>query len=213
MRAGFDWDRFQRKPLVAILRGCATDAVPHLVKSLAEGGLTSLEFTFNDPVEAAVQVRLAREILGDRGHVGAGTVTDLNRLRTALDAGASFIVTPCLNLSVVAECVARGVPVFPGVLSIHEIVAAQDRGVRCVKLFPADRVGPGFVSRVKEVLPEMGIMPTGGVSLDTVAAWKRAGADALGVGTPLLDPALIAAGDWDGLRRRALAFVDEWSAA
>ncbi len=212
MRRGFDQAAFRAVPLVAILRGIDPAVGGDVLAALVAGGVTTIEFTFNDAEVAARQLRGAVAAWGGRLNLGAGTITDPARLRLALDAGATFIVTPCLTVAVVGECVARGVPVFPGVLSMGEIVAARDRGVRCVKLFPADRVGPAFVERAKQMLPELEIMPTGGVSLDSVTAWKRAGADALGVGAPLLDPTLIGAGDWDGLASRATAFVERWTA-
>src|SRR4051812_36861421 len=122
-------------PVVGILRGFTTPQVIETVKAAVRGGLRNLEITMGSD-ETPQQIREARQIAGDRICVGAGTVLNLNLLEQALDAGASFIVTPIVNVEVIEECVRRNIPVFPGAYSPSEILRAWELGATMVKLFP-----------------------------------------------------------------------------
>lgn len=212
-RLAFDPARFRAVPLVGILRGLKDDFIEGVLGALAAGGLTHLEFTFDDPERATRHLTAASHAWGARLHLGAGTITTRDRLQAALAAGATFVVTPGLHWPVINDCLARGVPVFPGVFSPSEAAAAWERGVRWVKLFPADAVGPRQVTHFRQMLPQLGVMPTGGVTLESVRAWRRAGAGALGLGSPLLQSHWIRQRDWESLRAQASAFVRAWQDA
>ena len=201
----FSWERFEAVPLVAILRGFRPAQLGPLVEAVRDGGLTTLEVTMNSP-DAAGQIRAALAGGGGQLNVGAGTVTSRALLEEALAAGASFIVTPTLQPALIAECVRRGVPVFPGALTPTEVAAAREHGARWVKVFPADAAGPAYLRRLKDLHPDLRLMPTGGVDLETIGSYRAAGADGFGVGSPLFDRARIAAGDWAAVAARCRAF-------
>jgi 2-dehydro-3-deoxyphosphogluconate aldolase/(4S)-4-hydroxy-2-oxoglutarate aldolase len=198
---GFNWDRFWTAPVVGILRGCSSAEIPSIVRAFLAGGLTTLEITMNT-ADADDQIRQARQLGGDALNIGAGTVTDLPRLERALAAGASFIVTPTLLPEVLAECRRRKVPVFPGAFTPTEIHTAWELGADLVKIFPAEALGPGYVRAIKAPLPAIRLLPTGGMDLESIIAYRAAGAEAVGVGSPLFDRARIRAGDWVWLESR-----------
>lgn len=201
----FAWDRFEAMPIVAIVRGLDPARLSPLVRAVVEGGLTTLEITMNSP-DARGQIQAAQECAGGALNIGAGTVTDLRLLNTALGAGASFIVTPTIQPAVISECARLGVPVFPGAMSPTEVAAAWELGASLVKIFPADRGGPSHLEHLLKAMPELRLMPTGGVDLDSLRAYHAAGAAAFGIGSPLFDKALLEAGDWNGLRDRCRRF-------
>jgi 2-dehydro-3-deoxyphosphogluconate aldolase/(4S)-4-hydroxy-2-oxoglutarate aldolase len=151
--------------------------------------------------------------MGDRGNVGAGTVTTIELLDQALAAGATFIVTPAVLPDVIRACVERKVPVLPGAMTPTEILTAWRLGSTMVKVFPADQLGPGHIKAVKAPFPEIPLMPTGGVTVETLPAFKKAGADAFGVGGPLFDPKQVAAGNWGWFREQAARFAEAWKKA
>jgi len=200
---------FRSMPIVGILRFFPRDQVEHLVPAVVDGGLVNLEVTLNSP-GAADLIRLTRDLLGPRGNVGAGTVTSMQGLDLALEAGASFIVTPVVLPEVIRACVERGVPVMPGAMTPTEIFTAWNLGASLVKVFPADQLGPGHLRAVKAPFPEIQLMPTGGVTVETLPAFRDAGADAFGVGSPLFDPRQVAAGNWDWFRQRASRFCESF---
>jgi 2-dehydro-3-deoxyphosphogluconate aldolase/(4S)-4-hydroxy-2-oxoglutarate aldolase len=205
----FDHDLFRRLPVVGILRFFGRAEVERLVPAALEGGLSSIEVTMNSK-GAPDLIRLVKELCGPRANVGAGTVTDLPSLETALAAGADFIVTPAVVPDVIRACAERRIPVMPGALTPTEVLTAWRLGATMVKIFPADQVGPGHVKALKAPFPEIPMMPTGGVSVETLPAFRKAGADAVGVGGPLFDAKQAAAGNWDWFRERAAAFAEAW---
>jgi 2-dehydro-3-deoxyphosphogluconate aldolase/(4S)-4-hydroxy-2-oxoglutarate aldolase len=176
------------------------------------GGLVNIEVTMNS--EGAVDlIKLAKSIMGAKGNVGAGTVTTLAALDQALGAGASFIVTPAVVPDVIQTCVQRKVPVMPGAMTPTEILSAWRLGATMVKVFPADQLGPGHLKAMKAPFPEIPLMPTGGVTVETLAAFNKSGADAVGVGGPLFDAKQVAAGNWDWFRLQAARFAEAWKAS
>jgi 2-dehydro-3-deoxyphosphogluconate aldolase/(4S)-4-hydroxy-2-oxoglutarate aldolase len=144
---------------------------------------------------------------------GAGTVLDADTAARVIDAGAQFVVSPVFRQSVIEACHARGVPAMPGCFSPTEILDAWDAGADIVKVFPATALGPGFFKDVRGPLPQVKLMPTGGVTLDNAGDWIRAGAVAVGVGTALLDAKAIAAGEYAVLRANAERIVANVRAA
>jgi 2-dehydro-3-deoxyphosphogluconate aldolase/(4S)-4-hydroxy-2-oxoglutarate aldolase len=205
----FSVDLFEQVPILGILRGLPPCKIEPVVAAVCGGGLTNLEITMNTP-GAADQIRLACAGAGGALNIGAGTVTSLPLLEEALAAGASFIVTPTVTNAVIRRCVHLNVPVFPGALSPGEILTAWNLGATLVKVFPAGLFGPAYIRCLKEELPEIRLMPTGGVNLDTFSSYASAGADAFGVGTPLFNAARIAYEDWAWLRGQCQAFVNGW---
>jgi 2-dehydro-3-deoxyphosphogluconate aldolase/(4S)-4-hydroxy-2-oxoglutarate aldolase len=212
MTARFDEKAFSALPVVGILRGFSAAESVRLVKASVEGGLRNIEVTMNSP-GAEDQIRRIREIAGPGVNVGAGTVVTLAALKGALRAGAGFIVTPALVPEVVRACVDRKIAVFPGAMTPSEILQAWHLGATLVKVFPADRLGPEFIKAVKAPFPEIPLMPTGGITVETLAAFKKAGASAFGVGTPLFDKKQAAAENWDWFREQAARFVRAYAQA
>lgn len=210
--ARFDATRFAAMPLIAILRGQPIGLIDPVVQALADGGFVALEITMNTP-GAAAQIRTAGACAGNRLAVGAGTVTSLAELDEAHAAGASFIVTPVVVPEVITECVRRGLPVFPGAFTPTEIHQAHRLGATMVKLFPAHRLGPGYVRDLRAPLSSIRLLATGGITPETLPGYAQAGVAGFGVGSPLLAPARLAAGEWDWLRQRAREFCAAWAAS
>jgi 2-dehydro-3-deoxyphosphogluconate aldolase / (4S)-4-hydroxy-2-oxoglutarate aldolase len=197
-------------PIVGILRGFSTAQVHEIVHACSRGGLRNLEITMGS-VKTPEQIGMAREIVGEGMSIGAGTVLDLGLLEKALDAGATFVVTPMVNVEVIAECVHRKIPVFPGAYTPTEIYTAWEHGATMVKIFPAETIGPNYIKAIKAPLPQVKLMPTGGVDLKTISAFKNAGADGFGIGSPLFDRARVEAGDWAWVEAQCRAFVEAYS--
>lgn len=202
----FSHSQLQRVPVVGILRGVPLGSIESLVRAVIDGGLTTLEITMNS-ASALEQIRQASAVAGGALNIGAGTVLSVEMLEEALKAGATFIVTPVVNEDVIRRCVALKVPVFPGAFTPTEILRAWDAGATLVKVFPAEILGPTFIKSVKAPLPHVKLMPTGGVDLESLDAFQKAGADAFGVGSPLFKPDRIAASDWSWVRAQCHAFA------
>lgn len=195
MSDAFSHERFQSLPLVGILRGFRPEQITPTVNACVAGGLTSLEITMNTD-GADDQIRAAIAAAAGRMNIGAGTVTSRERLDRALEAGASFIVTPAVIPAVIGRCRELDVPVIPGAFTPTEVWQAWDSGATMVKLFPADLGGPGYIKALKGPFPEIKIMATGGVTLRTIDGYLVAGADGFGLGGPLFKKEKIEAGDW-----------------
>lgn len=172
------------------------------VEAIVDGGISAIELTMTTPGALDVVTTLARR-LDATLLVGAGSVLDADTARRAVDAGAAFVVSPVFRAEVVSEAQRLGVPVVPGAFTPTEILDAHTAGADAVKVFPADSLGPAFIKGVLGPMPFLRLMPTGGVTPDNVGTWLRAGAAVVGLGSALVDPALVAAGDWDALRERA----------
>lgn len=203
----FSWSLFNRMPVVGILRNIQPDVVYSLVPAYHASGLTTLEITMNTPGAASIIATLKQQYDGVL-NIGAGTVRNLTDLEAALAAGAGFIVTPILDEQVIKECVRLGIPIFPGTYTPTEIYRAWHLGASVVKVFPATSLGAGYFKDVLAPLNEIKLMPTGGVSLDTIPAFHKAGAVAYGIGSPLFDKELIGKGDWEGLERHFRQFSE-----
>ncbi len=208
----FQWHLFERLPIVGILRGFSAEHCLCAAAAAFEGGLTMLEVTMNTKGAPEIIATLT-ERFGDVANIGAGTVCDTASLEMARSAGASFIVTPIVDEDVITRCVADGVPVFPGAMTPTEIHRAHSLGAPAVKVFPADTLGPAYIRAVKAPLPHIKLIPTGGVTLETIRAFRDAGADGYGIGGPLFDKARILAGDWTWLTRQTAEFAERlWDA-
>ena len=193
--------------IVAVVRFSDPGPLVEVVKALAEGGVTVAEVTFTVP-NALEVIREARRQLGDRVLLGAGTVLDPETARAALLAGAEFIVAPTVNLDVIRVCRRYDKLVMPGAFTPTEILTAWEAGADIVKVFPADVVGPAFFKALRGPLPQVKLMPTGGVDLTNAAEFLKAGAVCLGVGGQLVDPKLVAAGDFARITALAKQYVE-----
>jgi 2-dehydro-3-deoxyphosphogluconate aldolase/(4S)-4-hydroxy-2-oxoglutarate aldolase len=183
-----------------------------VVDAIAEGGVRALEVTMTVP-RALELIRELAPALPDGFLLGAGTVTDPATARAVIDAGASFVVGPVFRPDVIAACHERDVPMMPGCFSPTEILAAHESGADIVKVFPATMLGPQFIKDVRAPLPQVKLMPTGGVTLDNAGDWIRAGAVAVGVGSALLDAKAIESGRYDVITANARRVVSSVAAA
>lgn len=193
--------------IVAVVRFTEPGPLVEVIRALADGGVTVAEVTFTVP-DAISVIREAKRVLGDHVLLGAGTVLDPETARAALLAGAEFIVSPGLNLDVVKLCRRYDKLVMPGAFTPTEVITAWEAGADIVKVFPADVVGPGFFRAMRGPLPQVKLMPTGGVDLTTAAEFLKAGAVCLGVGSQLVDPKAVAAGDFARIAHLAAQYVE-----
>lgn len=167
--------------LVAVVRAESSEQAFRIADACAQGGVGAIEITFTVPGAVDVIADLARR--GDSGIlIGAGTVLDPETARAAILAGAQFIVGPSVSLDTARLCNRYQVPYMPGAGTITEIVEAMECGADIIKVFPGEILGPAFVKAVMGPLPQARLMPTGGVSIDNVAEWIRAGCVAIGAG-------------------------------
>jgi 2-dehydro-3-deoxyphosphogluconate aldolase/(4S)-4-hydroxy-2-oxoglutarate aldolase len=184
----------KRGGLVPVLRAPSADVALAISEVLCKAGLTALEITMTVPGAVEV-IRTLVSKLGKDMLVGAGTVLDAKTAAACIDAGARFIISPSLELEVVAHCNQAGVAVMPGALTPTEIVKAWRSGADMVKVFPCSAVGgASYLKAVKAPLPQVELIPTGGVSLETAASFIKAGAAALGVGGDLVDVEAVKSG-------------------
>ncbi len=202
----FSWKLFQQAPIVGIARNISLDAMKHILPLYRAAGLTNVEITMNTP--GAVEIlRYALENEAEGLNIGVGTVCTKKELMRALDAGAQFVVTPILNKKVINICVEKGVPIMPGAYTPTEIYKAWSLGANVVKVFPATALGPSFIKDLKGPMSQIKLLPTGGVSLDNMQEFLKAGAAGLGIGGQLFDQKLIDAENWDGLQVHFGKFV------
>ncbi len=186
--------RIQQIGIVPVLRASSTQEALAIATAIEAGGVPVLEVTMTVPGAVQVIEKLANHA-GDRLLVGAGTVLDAETARACILAGAQFVVSPALDVRTIELCRKYGVPVLPGALTPTEIVTAWQAGADAVKVFPCSAVGGAkYLKAVKAPLPQIDLIPTGGVSLATAAEFLEAGAFALGVGGDLVDNKAIANG-------------------
>lgn len=187
--------------VMAILRAGSSARFTEICRVLVDAGVTCLEITLTSPGALAAIEKVRSELPGEVD-VGAGTVTTADEARAAVDAGAGFVVAPSIERDVVRTAAEAGIPSYPGAMTPTEILAAWRAGASAVKVFPASTVGPAFFKAVAGPLPHVPLMPTGGVSLDTIGDWIRAGAVGVGLGGPLQGDAADG-GDLGALAERA----------
>ncbi len=201
-----DLQRVLEAGIVAVVRATDPSNLIEVIRSLAEGGVTVAEVTFTVPGALEV-IRQARKELPANVLLGAGTVLDPETARAALLAGAEFIVSPVVNLEVIRLCLRYDRLVMPGAFTPTEILTAWDAGADIVKVFPADNLGPAFFKAMRGPLPQIRLMPTGGVNLATARDFLEAGACCLGLGSQLVEPAAIAHKNYGRLRDLAGQYV------
>jgi 2-dehydro-3-deoxyphosphogluconate aldolase/(4S)-4-hydroxy-2-oxoglutarate aldolase len=173
--------------IIPVVRATTSDEAMRAIDAIREGGISVLEITMTVPNAFSVIEQVTTRF-GSDALVGAGTVLDAEDAKSCIASGAQFIVSPALNLDTIAYCRELDVAVMPGALTPTEVVQAWNAGADFVKIFPAGAVGgPGYLKALKAPLPQIELVPTGGVSLKTAADFIKAGAAALGVGADLVD--------------------------
>jgi len=194
-------------PAIAILRARDASRFPVVIDTIVAAGIRAVELTFTtDGVVEAIAEYARRK--PDGVALGAGTVLSAEDARRAVDAGATYLISPTVCLDVISEGNRLGIPVLPGALSPTEVLTAHRAGAAMVKVFPATQVGgPGYLKAVRGPLPGIDLVPTGGVAIDAVPDYLAAGATAVGVGSPLQGDAADPDGDLAALTRRADALV------
>lgn len=192
--------------IVAVIRLREPEKLRAVVNAIVDGGIRALEVTMTVPGAVGLIADLAPR-LPPGFLLGAGTVLDTDTAAKVIDAGAQFIVSPVFRRDVIAASHQGDVPAIPGCFTPTEMLDAWDAGADVVKVFPATALGPAFFKDVRGPLPQVKLMPTGGVTLENAGDWIRAGAVAVGVGTALLNAAAIAAGDYGVLRANAERIV------
>lgn len=195
-----------RSRIVAIVRLDSAGEILGLGNALKAGGIDVIEFTMTTPGALQMIAEATREF-NDDVLLGAGTVLDSETARAAILAGAEFIVTPTLNLGTIELCKRYGKPVIPGAYTPTEILTAWEAGADLVKVFPANTLGPEYIRAVLAPLPQLRLVPTGGVSANNAAGYIKAGASALGVGGKLVDKNAVKRGDWAALTAEAQRLV------
>ena len=194
--------------VIPVVRASSADEAMRAIDAIREGGISILEITMTVPGAVALIEQVAK-LYGDVATVGAGTVLDPETATACISAGAKFVVSPALNLDTIACCQRQDVAVMPGALTPTEVVQAWNAGADFVKVFPAGAVGgPSYLKALKAPLPQIELVPTGGVSLKTAADFIRAGAAALGVGSDLVDIKAIREGQSMLITERARQFVE-----
>lgn len=198
--------RIVESGLVAIVRTDSSDRAARIAEACAEGGVSAIEVTFTVPGAARVIEDLAKRYKAGEILIGAGTVLDAETARAAILAGGQFLVSPSLNAGTARLCNRYQIPYMPGAGSVREIVEAMELGVDLIKIFPGEILGPAFVKAVKGPLPQASFMATGGVSIENVGAWIKAGCAAVGVGGHLTGAAKD--GDYRPVTELAKKFLE-----
>jgi 2-dehydro-3-deoxyphosphogluconate aldolase / (4S)-4-hydroxy-2-oxoglutarate aldolase len=192
--------------IVAVIRAPDGEHLVEVARALCDGGVTVMEITMSVP-NALEVIRQVRQAMGDRILLGAGTVLDAETARAVLLAGAEFVVAPTLNLEVIRLCRRYDKLVMPGAFTPTEILTAWEAGADIVKVFPADVGGPAFFKALRGPLPQIRLMPTGGVDLNTATDFLKAGACCLGVGGQLVEPKAVVERNFDRIRNLARQYV------
>lgn len=201
-------DRIREVGLVPVLRARSHEEAMAIALAVEKGGVPILEITMTVPGALEV-IRQVVAQCGTRVLVGAGTVLDPETARLCILAGAQFVVSPSLKLSTIEMCHRYSIPVFPGALTPTEVVTAWEAGADAVKVFPCSALGgASYLKALKAPLPQIELIPTGGVSLSTAEQFLAAGSFALGVGGDLIDAAAIAAGKLEMVTENAAKYTE-----
>jgi len=193
--------------LVAILRVESSDLLVEICQAIAAGGIRSLEITMTVPNALEILAEARKQLPKDVA-LGAGTVLDAETARMVILAGADFIVSPHTDVSIIQMAKRYGKPIAPGAFTPTEIVHAWQSGADIVKLFPSDPIGPKYLKNLRGPLPQIRLMPTGGVDLDTISDFFDAGACAVGIGGALLNKQWLKDRDFAAIEAQAKKFVD-----
>lgn len=199
--------------VVAVLRADSAEEVAEMARRAIKGGIKAIEITMTVPFALKAIEQLSKEyscVAAPESEqfaiIGVGTVLDPETARAAILAGAEYVVAPALNPDTIKLCNRYAIPVMPGTMTIQEIQSALELGVDIVKLFPGNLYSPSVIPSIKGPLPQANIMPTGGVSLDNLKDWIKAGAVAVGIGSDLTKEA-VKTGDFSIIEQKAAAYI------
>lgn len=198
--------RLSHPGIIAVVRVPKTEMVMPLAEALIAGGVIAIEITMTTP-NAIAAIREASTRLGSRALIGVGTILKPYDCQAALDAGAEFVVTPICRTELVPLAHHAGKPIMLGAYTPTEAQFAYEAGADLIKIFPADNLGPAYIKALRAPLPHLKIVPTGGVDLNTIGDFFKAGCPAVGVGGALVSAKLLQVGDWAGLTALAAQFV------
>ena len=192
--------------VISIIRGIKEEHATRLIDALLEGGVECLEITMNTPgaLHMIEEAKKRSNVI-----VGAGTVLTLDDAKKAIDAGAQFILSPCLSVEIIRYCNERDILPVPGIFSPTELFLAKEAGAELIKVFPVGTVGPQFIKDLLGPFTGLKLLPVGGVSTENTAAFMKAGAFAVGVGSSLARPSLAESGNVQEVTRRANEFITQ----
>jgi 2-dehydro-3-deoxyphosphogluconate aldolase/(4S)-4-hydroxy-2-oxoglutarate aldolase len=197
------------KCIIAVVRAdSGGDDLVRVVEAVAAGGVHCIEVTMTTPGALDCIETAAKKLAGADVLLGVGTVLDAETCRMAILAGAEYVVSPTLSVAAIRMARRYGKPIIPGAYTPTEILAAWEQGADLVKVFPASVGGPEYIKALKGPLPQVPLVPTGGVELENIADFLKAGASALGVGGNLVSKKLVAARDFKGLTENAKRFAE-----
>jgi 2-dehydro-3-deoxyphosphogluconate aldolase/(4S)-4-hydroxy-2-oxoglutarate aldolase len=192
--------------IVAVIRAEDSTQAIKIAEACLEGGISILEITFTIPFAHKVIEELALRFSHGQVTLGAGTVLDSETARIAILSGAEFVVSPFIHIDVIRLCNRYGIPCFPGAMTVKEAAEAMEAGADIIKLFPGEIYGPSMIRSLKGPLPQVNIMPTGGVDTENIKEWLKAGAVAVGVGSSLIGSARE--GDYSSITAKSRLFVE-----
>ena len=197
--------RLKSEKVIALIRADSSASLLDCARALSAGGLNCIELTMTTPGAIELCAQVAREL--PQVLLGLGTVLDADTARRGIAAGAKFIVTPCVRPEVIKACRELDVPVLGGALTPTEVYTSWELGVDVVKIFPAEYFGPAYIKSVKAPFPKIEVMPTGGVTPETVSEFLKNGAFATAAGSALVLPGALKTKDWPTITARAREFV------
>jgi len=200
-------DLVRQAKIIAIMRAQQSTQMLTAAEAIHAGGVCVIEVTMTTPGALELIIE-ATQRFGDRVLFGAGSVLDAETARLAILAGAGFIVAPTLSLPVIQMCIRYSIPVMPGCYTPTECLTAWEAGADMIKLFPADVGGPDFVKAILAPMPQLEIVPVGGVTIDNVGEFMIKGATAVGIGSSLINQTLVEQGKFAELTRRAREFME-----
>jgi 2-dehydro-3-deoxyphosphogluconate aldolase / (4S)-4-hydroxy-2-oxoglutarate aldolase len=192
-----------KRRVVAILRLADLKHAVEIARAIVDGGIAAIEFTLTNPQAPIAVSECLREIAcfrEGRATIGMGSVRTIEQLDLAMDSRAQFIVSPITSVSLIRTCQERGMAVMPGAMTPTEMAHAWDAGADIVKVFPARNLGPNYIKDCLAPMPDLRLMPTGGVDQGNIGSYLEAGAVAVGIGSQFLKPEILESQDWDQLR-------------
>jgi 2-dehydro-3-deoxyphosphogluconate aldolase/(4S)-4-hydroxy-2-oxoglutarate aldolase len=200
-------ESIQATKIVAIVRMEHYAQARKIALALLAGGISLIEFTLTG--KGALQaIEAAREACGDAAAIGVGTVLDPRMATEAIAAGAQFVVTPVTRVEIIEACRIADVPIFCGAFTPTEALTAHEAGAEFIKIFPARLGGPQYIRDLLAPLPQLRLVPTGGISLENARAYTEAGAVAVGVGGNLVPARAVTSGDWEQITAKARSYVE-----
>jgi 2-dehydro-3-deoxyphosphogluconate aldolase/(4S)-4-hydroxy-2-oxoglutarate aldolase len=197
--------RIKETGIVAVIRAENAEQALKITDAVKKGGIEAVEITMTIPGALGVMEKLSQEYNSDEILLGAGSVLDSETAKNCITAGAEYIVSPSFDKETVELCNRYQKPVMPGAITVTEVVTAMESGADVVKIFPASLFGPKIISSIKAPIPQAPLMPTGGVNIDNVKDWIKAGSWAVGVGSGLSKGAKT--GDYEQVTETAKEFI------